>query len=87
MLLKLTRNVGMQSEIKSIEQAVLSKYSNDPLKMLDNMEMKYNHILDVSEQSVCTKKQFTIQVLRALLMTTDQDFSQYIKGKKDPFNE
>eukprot|EP00957_Ditylum_brightwellii_P162638 12384449-Ditylum_brightwellii.AAC.1 len=55
--------------------------------MFNSMEMKYNHILDVSEQTVHTKKQFTIQVFRDLLTTTNQDFHCYMKGKKDLFNE
>eukprot|EP00957_Ditylum_brightwellii_P157533 11989926-Ditylum_brightwellii.AAC.1 len=54
--------------------------------MLDEMEMKFNHIQDVSQESVFTTKQFTIQVFHALLTLTNQDFICYVKGKKDPFN-
>eukprot|EP00957_Ditylum_brightwellii_P019550 1474829-Ditylum_brightwellii.AAC.1 len=55
--------------------------------MLDEMEMKFNHIQDVLQESFFTTKQFTIQVFRTLLTPTNQDFIQYIKGKKDPFDE
>eukprot|EP00957_Ditylum_brightwellii_P132410 10096915-Ditylum_brightwellii.AAC.1 len=55
--------------------------------MLDEMEMKFNHIQDVLQESVFTTKQFTIQVFCALLMLTNQDFIRYVKGKKDPFEE
>eukprot|EP00957_Ditylum_brightwellii_P069349 5264712-Ditylum_brightwellii.AAC.1 len=34
-----TRNVGVQSEICAIKSAKLSGYGNDPLKMLDGMEL------------------------------------------------
>eukprot|EP00957_Ditylum_brightwellii_P081835 6225487-Ditylum_brightwellii.AAC.1 len=55
--------------------------------MLGEMEMKFNQIQDVWQESVFTTKQFTIQVYQALLTSTNQDFLQYIKGKKDPFDE
>eukprot|EP00957_Ditylum_brightwellii_P050402 3822090-Ditylum_brightwellii.AAC.1 len=40
MILKPTRNVGVQAEVKAIEEAKLSNFGNDSLKMLDNMEMR-----------------------------------------------
>eukprot|EP00957_Ditylum_brightwellii_P199576 15213762-Ditylum_brightwellii.AAC.1 len=55
--------------------------------MLDEMEMKFNHIQDVSQELVFMTKQFTIQVFRALLTLTDQDFIRYVRGKKSPFNK
>eukprot|EP00957_Ditylum_brightwellii_P007117 540312-Ditylum_brightwellii.AAC.1 len=55
--------------------------------MLDDMEIKFNQIRDVSEESIYTTRQFTIQVFRALLTTTNQDFWRYAKGKKYPFDE
>eukprot|EP00957_Ditylum_brightwellii_P103560 7890727-Ditylum_brightwellii.AAC.1 len=45
-LLKLTRNVGVQAIIKAIKSLQLSEFGNDPCKMLDNMEMKFNQIKD-----------------------------------------
>eukprot|EP00957_Ditylum_brightwellii_P018717 1406502-Ditylum_brightwellii.AAC.1 len=71
--LKPTRNVGVLSEICAIKSAKLSGYGNNPLKMLDGMELKFNLIKDISGESVFSTKQFTIQ--------------HYVKGKKDPFNE
>eukprot|EP00957_Ditylum_brightwellii_P190297 14485536-Ditylum_brightwellii.AAC.1 len=59
--LKPTRNVGVQSEICSIKSAKLSRYGNDPLKMLDGRELKFNLIKDISGKSVFTTKQFIIQ--------------------------
>eukprot|EP00957_Ditylum_brightwellii_P007645 578050-Ditylum_brightwellii.AAC.1 len=59
--LKPTRNVGVQSEMCAIESAKLSGYGNDPLKMFDGMELKFNLIKDISGKSVFTTKQFTIQ--------------------------
>eukprot|EP00957_Ditylum_brightwellii_P160659 12230791-Ditylum_brightwellii.AAC.1 len=61
--LKPTRNIGVQSEICAIESAKLFGYGNDPLKMLDGMELKFNLIKDISGKSVFTAKQFSIQVL------------------------
>eukprot|EP00957_Ditylum_brightwellii_P207843 15354773-Ditylum_brightwellii.AAC.1 len=55
--------------------------------MLDGMELKFNLIKDISGELVFTTKQFTIQVFRARLTTTNQDFKYYVKGKKDPFDE
>eukprot|EP00957_Ditylum_brightwellii_P023290 1757440-Ditylum_brightwellii.AAC.1 len=55
--------------------------------MLDEIEMKFNHIQDVLQKLVFTIKQSTIQVFRALLTLTNQDFIRYVKGKKDPLNE
>eukprot|EP00957_Ditylum_brightwellii_P070573 5361934-Ditylum_brightwellii.AAC.1 len=55
--------------------------------MLDSMELKFNQIRDLSGETVFTTKQFMIQVFRALLTTTNQDFKCSIKGKKDPFDE
>eukprot|EP00957_Ditylum_brightwellii_P004735 360122-Ditylum_brightwellii.AAC.1 len=49
--LKPTRNVGVQAEINAINNAKLANYNNDPGKMLDEMEMKFNHIQDVSQES------------------------------------
>eukprot|EP00957_Ditylum_brightwellii_P130280 9938035-Ditylum_brightwellii.AAC.1 len=60
-ILKPTRNVGVQSEICVIKSAKLSGYGNDPLKMLDGMDLKFNLIKDISGESVFTTKQFTIQ--------------------------
>eukprot|EP00957_Ditylum_brightwellii_P095274 7256581-Ditylum_brightwellii.AAC.1 len=60
--LKPTRNVDVQSKICAIESAKLSGYGNDPLKMLDGMEHKFNQIKDISGKSVFTTKQFTIQM-------------------------
>eukprot|EP00957_Ditylum_brightwellii_P168702 12840751-Ditylum_brightwellii.AAC.1 len=51
------------------------------------MEMNFNHIQDVLQELVFTTKQFTILVFRALLTSKNQDFIQYVKGKKDPFDE
>eukprot|EP00957_Ditylum_brightwellii_P042201 3195904-Ditylum_brightwellii.AAC.1 len=65
--LKPTRNVGVQSEICAIASASLSGYGNDPLKMLDGMDLKFNLIKDISGKSVFTTKQFTIKVLNATL--------------------
>eukprot|EP00957_Ditylum_brightwellii_P094473 7193703-Ditylum_brightwellii.AAC.1 len=59
--LKPTRNVGVQSEIHAIESAKLSGYGNNPLKMIDGMELKFNLIKDISGESVFTTKTFTIQ--------------------------
>eukprot|EP00957_Ditylum_brightwellii_P142284 10839972-Ditylum_brightwellii.AAC.1 len=59
--LKPTRNVGVQSKICAIKSAKLSGYGNDPLKMLDGIELKFNLIKDISGESVFTTKQFTIQ--------------------------
>eukprot|EP00957_Ditylum_brightwellii_P085181 6478052-Ditylum_brightwellii.AAC.1 len=55
--------------------------------MLDAMELKFNQIRDLSGKTIFTTKQFTIQVFRALLFTTNQDFKLYVKSKKDPFDE
>ena len=55
--------------------------------MLDGIELKFNPTKDISGESVFTTKQFTIQVFWALLITTNQDFKRYVKGKKDPFDE
>eukprot|EP00957_Ditylum_brightwellii_P199052 15173175-Ditylum_brightwellii.AAC.1 len=87
MSLKPTQNVGVQAEINIINNAKLASFGNDPGKMLDEMEMKFNHIQDVLQESVFMTKQFTIQVFRSLLTLTNQDFIQYTKGKKDLFNE
>eukprot|EP00957_Ditylum_brightwellii_P026362 1994280-Ditylum_brightwellii.AAC.1 len=81
------QNVGIQAEINVINNAKLASFGNDPGKMLDEMEMKFNHIQDVLQELVFTTKQFTIQVFRALLTLMNQDFIRYVKGKKDPFNE
>eukprot|EP00957_Ditylum_brightwellii_P179896 13704037-Ditylum_brightwellii.AAC.1 len=51
------------------------------------MELKFNLIKNISGESVFTTKQFTIQIFWALLITTNQDFKCYVKGKKDPFDE
>eukprot|EP00957_Ditylum_brightwellii_P126944 9677633-Ditylum_brightwellii.AAC.1 len=51
------------------------------------MEMKFNHIQDVLQELVFMTKQFTIKIFRTLSTLTNQDFIQYVKGKKDPFNE
>eukprot|EP00957_Ditylum_brightwellii_P126261 9625964-Ditylum_brightwellii.AAC.1 len=60
--LKPTRNVGVQVEVKAIALAKLSGYGNDPLKMLDSMEVRLNQIKDLSGEIVFTTKQFTIQM-------------------------
>eukprot|EP00957_Ditylum_brightwellii_P170020 12941279-Ditylum_brightwellii.AAC.1 len=60
--LKPTRNVDIQAEVKVIELAKLSGYGNDPLKMLDSMELRFNQIRDLSGKTVFITKQFTIQV-------------------------
>eukprot|EP00957_Ditylum_brightwellii_P077017 5853207-Ditylum_brightwellii.AAC.1 len=49
--LKPLSNVGVQSEICAIEFAKLSGYGNNPLKMLDGMELKFNLIKDISGKS------------------------------------
>eukprot|EP00957_Ditylum_brightwellii_P121275 9248439-Ditylum_brightwellii.AAC.1 len=49
--LKPTRNIGVQSKIHSIESAKLSRYGNNPLKMLDAMELKFNQIKDISGET------------------------------------
>eukprot|EP00957_Ditylum_brightwellii_P077559 5893726-Ditylum_brightwellii.AAC.1 len=59
--LKPTRNVGVQSEICAIESAKFSGCGNNPLKMLDGMDLKFNLIKDISGKSVFTTKQFTIK--------------------------
>eukprot|EP00957_Ditylum_brightwellii_P157635 11998003-Ditylum_brightwellii.AAC.1 len=46
--LKPTRNIGVQSEIHVIKSAKLSGHGNNPLKMLDGMELKFNLIKDIS---------------------------------------
>eukprot|EP00957_Ditylum_brightwellii_P090037 6857183-Ditylum_brightwellii.AAC.1 len=51
MSLKLTQNVGVQAEINVINNAKLASFGNDPGKMLDEMEMKFNLIQDVSQES------------------------------------
>eukprot|EP00957_Ditylum_brightwellii_P104052 7927349-Ditylum_brightwellii.AAC.1 len=50
--------------------------------MLDEMEMKFNQIQDVLQELVFTTKQFTIQVFQSLFTSTNQDFLEYIKGKR-----
>eukprot|EP00957_Ditylum_brightwellii_P093721 7135684-Ditylum_brightwellii.AAC.1 len=62
-------------------------HNNDPGKMLDDMELIFNHIQNVSDHTVFTKKNFIIHVFCALLMTTNQDFKCYILGKKDAFDK
>eukprot|EP00957_Ditylum_brightwellii_P183064 13944291-Ditylum_brightwellii.AAC.1 len=43
-LLKPSRNVGVQAEIKAIKAAQLLEYGNNTYRMLDNMETKFNQI-------------------------------------------
>eukprot|EP00957_Ditylum_brightwellii_P089960 6850981-Ditylum_brightwellii.AAC.1 len=51
------------------------------------MELKFNQIRYLSGETIFMTKQFTIQVFRALLTTTNQYANQYVGGKKDPFDE
>eukprot|EP00957_Ditylum_brightwellii_P017847 1343871-Ditylum_brightwellii.AAC.1 len=71
----------------AIESAKISGYDNDPLTILDGMELKFNLIKYISGESVFTTKQITVQVFQALLTTTNQDFKFYVNGKKDPFDK
>eukprot|EP00957_Ditylum_brightwellii_P063577 4826281-Ditylum_brightwellii.AAC.1 len=77
-----TKFDGTEAEVKVIEGTKSTGYGNDPLKMLDEMELKFNQIKDISAITVFTTKQFTIQDFQALLITTNQGFQQYIKSKK-----
>eukprot|EP00957_Ditylum_brightwellii_P059413 4510828-Ditylum_brightwellii.AAC.1 len=54
--------------------------------MLDTMELKFNQIKDLSEETSFTTKQLPVQVFRDLLTTINQYFNQYVKGKMNPFN-
>eukprot|EP00957_Ditylum_brightwellii_P211198 15365880-Ditylum_brightwellii.AAC.1 len=86
-MLKPMRNIGLQAKVKAIESTKLLGYGNDPLKMLDTMELKFCQIKDLSGETVFTMKQFTIQVFRTLLSTTNHAFKCYVKSKKYPFDE
>eukprot|EP00957_Ditylum_brightwellii_P185287 14108905-Ditylum_brightwellii.AAC.1 len=61
MSLKPTQNVGVQVKIIAINQAKFASYNNNPGKILGKIEMKFNQIQDVLQESVFTTKQFTIQ--------------------------
>eukprot|EP00957_Ditylum_brightwellii_P034261 2598037-Ditylum_brightwellii.AAC.2 len=62
------------AKINTINNVKLARYNNNPGKMLDKMEMKFNQIQDVLQKLVFTTKQFTIQVFCAILTSANQDF-------------